>query len=196
MKKLILVLSLLPITLVSSAQTFVSNNMSRYSAQFERIDFYNEGGTAIVSLAPRFYKLSARANQDRIKERIKPIEIDGQTYFIKLGKNGVQSVYDDSGEHVANMERNGEKIQIIQDGITTYSIRPRIGFVNPSTLQCMNSEGTLVSEVTFNSDRRLEYKNIDEKDPNLLLMSLCIHKYQELLLRDRGRQVYQSATLF
>ena len=183
MQKSVLVLKFLFLVTFTSAQTFHSNIMSKYSAQFERIDFFDDEGKPVVSLAPKFYKHHV------LKKRIKPIKVGGQSYFIRLGKNGMQSVYDDSGRHVANMERNGAEIVINQNAVTTYYLKPIVGIINSSVLKCKNSEGALISQITFNNNRRLEYKTFEKNDPNLLLMSLCIHKYQELLLGDRGRMV-------
>ena len=157
--------------------------MSKLSAQYERIDFFDEEGSTIVSLAPFFYR------QNKPKKRLKPIKVGDQSYFIELGKDGMQSVYTDSGKHVANMQRNGRKIQIIDSAVTTYSIKPIIGFANPSILKCEDSEGTIISNVNLNNKRKLEYKILGENETDLLLMALCIHKYQELLLTERGSLV-------
>lgn len=185
MKKNVLLIYFLAISMFASAQTFVSNNMSKYSTQFERIDFYDDDQNSVVSLAPKFYRLSKQ------KKRIKPIKVDGQSYFIRLGRNGIQSVYDDSGEHIAIMERDGETMQLIQNNSTsTYKLDPVLRLTNPNVLKCFNSEDELVSEISLNfKSKRLEYNDYVEGDTNLLLMSLCIHKYQELLLRSRGRLV-------
>ncbi len=179
MKKLIIILFLLPSALITSAQTFVSNGVFSYAAQFERIGFSDEAGNEVVALASRFYKQPKQK-----KQRIKPLKIDGQNYTIKLGPRGLQSVYDESGKHVANMQRNGNKIQIIEDNVITYHLRSTMGGLN-TQMKCKNSDGDLVSELSFNDDRKLEYNNYAEKDHKLLLMSLCIHKYQELLVLDR-----------
>ncbi len=181
MKKTIIVLALLHVALISSAQTFLSNKISKFSELYERIDFYDEKGEKIVSLAPKFYR------HRELKKRIKPIKVKGQTYFIKIEKFGVQSVYTDTGERVANMERDGTTIHLLQDN-SRYSLRPILKWVNPNILECRNSEGILVSKILHNySDRKLTYDYSGEQNPNLLLMSLCAHQYQELLLGDRGR---------
>jgi len=180
MKKTILILALFHLALTTSAQTLLSNKISTYSALYERIDFYDEEGSKIVSLAPRFYK------HKELKKRMKPIKVMDQTYYIRIEKFGVQSVYTDTGEHVADMERNGTTIHFLQDG-STYSLRPILKFINPNILECYNSEGTLVSKISQNSDRKLTYDANGEEDSKLLLMSLCAHQYQELLLGERGR---------
>jgi hypothetical protein len=180
MKKILITLVFLNVALIASAQTFQSNQFSKFSSLYERIDFYDEEGSMIVSLAPRFYK------HRELKKWMKPIKIKGQTYFIKIEKFGVQSVYNDKGEHLADMERDGSKIHFIQDN-STYYLRPRVKLANFNILECRNSEEELAFKISFNSDRKLSYESEGEQSPNLLLMSLCAHQYQELLLGDRGR---------
>lgn len=181
MKKSILILAFLQFTLITSAQTILSNQISWFSGIHERIDFYDEEGSTIISLAPRFYK------QHELKKWIKPIKVNDKTYFIKCNyRIGAQSVYTSSGEHVANMERNGTKIHLIQDG-SMYTLRPRLRLANLNILECYNSEGTLVSTISWKNDRRLKFENNNGQNPNLFLLSLCAHQYQELLLGDRGR---------
>lgn len=178
MKRNIVILFLLHVTLITSAQTALSNQISRFPELYERIDFYNED-SIIVSLAPKFYRLH------QLKKRVKPIKVQGQSYFIQLEKFGVQSVYTTTGEHIADMERDGTAIHF-KDGIT-YSLRPRIKFANRNILECYNSEKELVSSLIWDNDRRLKYDNNGDQNPNLLLMALCAHQFQELLLGDRGR---------
>lgn len=181
MKKSILILAFLPFTFISSAQTILSNQISCFSGIYERIDFYDEEDSIIVSLAPRFYK------QRELKKWIKPIKVNDQVYLIKCNHRiGAQSVYTTSGEHVANMENNGTKIHLVQDA-STYTLRPRLKLANLNLLECYNSEGTLVSTISWKNDRRLQFESKNGENPNLLLLSLCAHQYQELLLGDRGR---------
>ena len=181
MNKLIIILIFLHIALVTSAQTILSNQISRFSGIYEQIDFYDEEGSTVLSLAPRFYR------QREIKKWVKPIKVNNQTYFIKCKyRVGVQSVYTDSGEHVANIERNGTEIHLVQDG-SIYVLRPRLNWVNRNILECRNSEGTMVSTISWNNDRRLAFENNSNQNPNFLLLSLCAHQYQELLLGERGR---------
>lgn len=181
MKRSILILAFLQLTLITLAQTVSSNQISWFSGIHERIDFYDDEGSTIVSLAPRFYK------QHELKKWIKPIKVNDQAYFIKCNyRIGPQSVYTGSGEHVANIESNGAKIHLIQDG-SIYTLRPRLRLANLNILECYDSEGTLVSTISWNNDRRLQFENNNDQNPNLLLLSLCAHQYQELLLGDRGR---------
>jgi len=180
MKKAVLILTLLQLSLITSAQSFLSNEISNYSAMFERIDFYDNADSKIVSLAPKFYR------HRKLKKWIKPIKVQGQTYFIKIEKFGVQSVYTDTGEHIANMESDGSEIHFLQDN-STYYLRPIVKWINPNILECKNSKGELISKTSQNSDRKLSYDYSGTQDLNVLLMSLCAHHYQELLLGDRGR---------
>lgn len=180
MKKTIIVLAFLHITLITSAQTFLSNEI-KFFALYERIDFYNEkDSTIVLSIAPKFYK------HTKLKKRIKPIKVMDQTYFIKIEKFGVQSVYTNTGEHVADMPRDGSKIHLLQND-STYTLRPILKLANYNILECKNSEGVLVSKVSYNGDKKLTYDYNGNPNPNLLLMALCAHQYQELLLGDRGR---------
>ena len=178
MKNFFLLITLLSIALCSSAQSYSSNKFSKGNAFYDRIDLQDEGGDIIVSVAPKFYK------QKDIKKRIKPIKVGGETFFIEKGKNGTQSVYAKNGEHVALMTRNGETIQIAGD-LQKYALRPKLRLANYNVLECNDSEGMLVSTTSFKNDRRLTYEQKGEQ--NLLLMALCIHQYQELLLGQRGK---------
>ena len=181
MLKSFLVSALLLFVLITKAQTILSNQISWSSGIYERIDFYDDDDTSIVALAPRFYK------QPGSKKWIKPIKVNNQTYFIKRNKRlGAQSVYTETGEHVANMERNGTKIHLVQDG-SEYTLKPKLKLANYNILECHNPDGTLVSTISLNSDKRLVFESRNELRPNLLLLSLCAHQYQELLLGNRGK---------
>ena len=181
MLKSTLISALLLFTLNTVAQTIHSNKISRLSGIHERIDFYDEDDNSIISLAPRFYR------QREIKKWIKPIKVNKQTYFIKRNNRfGAQSVYINSGEHVANMESNGTKVHLVQDG-SVYTLKPILRLANLNILECRNADGILISTISLNNDSRLVFENSNELSPNLLLLSLCAHQYQELLLGDKGK---------
>ena len=181
MLKSILVSALLLFTLITKTQTILSNQISRSSGIYERIDFYDKDNNSIVSLAPRFYK------QRELKKWIKPIKINNQTYFIKRNKRfSAQSVYTKSEELVANIERNGTKIHLVQNG-RIYTLIPKLKLANFNIIECYNPDGTLVSTISLNKDRKLVFENKSKLNSSLLLLSLCAHQYQELLLGDRGR---------
>lgn len=180
MNKLLLLLVLLVASVNASAQSFTTDKFPRFTDYYDRIDLYDEHGSPIVSVAPKFYK------HQHAKEWIKPIKVDGSTYFIKRGKSGLESVYTKDGHHVALMSRNRATIHLIE-GNQKYSFKPRLKLANFNVLECRNSEGVLVSTTSFNSNRTLTYVQHQGQHPNFLLMSLCTHQYQELLLGGRGR---------
>lgn len=180
MKNILLLLVLLNFTYNAWAQSFSTNKFSKSSDYYERIDLYDDKGNSIISVAPRFYK------QKTLKHWVKPIKVDGRTYFIKRGKNGSESVYSESGEHVALISRKNTTIHLVEEN-RKYSFKPHIKFSNLNFLECRNSEGILVSTTSFSSDRTLTYSHHNGEHPNLLLMSLCTHQYQELLLGERGK---------
>lgn len=183
MKKSILLLAFLAFTSFASAQTIVSNEISWFTGIYEQIDFYDENGTRIVSVAPRFFK------QQKSRKWVKPIKVNDQSYFIKRnGLIGMESVYDSSGEHIANMDRQGSRIDFVQEGIS-YMLKPRIRLADRNILECYNAKEELVSTISWQNGRKLTYENSNDQDLNLLLLSLCAHQYQELLLGDRGRLV-------
>lgn len=180
MKNLLLLLILINVTSNASAQSFSTNEFPKFTDYYERIELYDENGNSIVTVAPKFYK------QKQLKEWIKPIKVDGRTYFIKRGKNDLESVYTESGEHVALISRNNATIHLV-DEHQKYSFKPLLKLANFNVLECRNSEGILVSTTSFNQNRTLTYHHHEGQHPNLLLMSLCTHQYQELLLGGRGK---------
>ena len=180
MKKLLPLLFLLNLTLNTSAQTFLSDKFPKLTDFYERINLYDKEGNAIVSLAPKFYK------EKNSRICIKPIKVDGSTYFIKRRKNGSESVYTESGEHVALISRNNATIHLVKEN-QKYTFKPVLKLANFNILECKNSEGIVVSKTLFNYDRTLTYQHYGAQNPNLLLMSLCTHQYQELLLGGRGK---------
>jgi hypothetical protein len=180
MKKIFLLFTLLSIAGISVAQSFSSNKFSNNDSFYERIDLHDTEGNVVVTVSPRFYK------QKNIKKKIKPIKVNDKTYFIKKEKHGVQAVYTKDGEYVALMKRNENSIQLVGD-TQKYSLRLKVRLANFNILECKNSEGTVVSTTTFNNERKLIYEEGGEQDSNSLLMALCIHQFQELLLGNRGR---------
>lgn len=181
MKQLFLLFCFLKLSLLTSGQTIQSNKIAWFGGINEKIDFANDEGDLIVSLAPRFYK------QHQSKLKIKPIKVGGQTYFIKRkSRLGVQSVYTSSGKHVANIDNKGFAIHLVDEG-STYTLKPIIRLVNPNVLECFNSDGNLHSSTTWHNDRRLTIENNLNEEKNLLLIALSAHQYQELLLVERGR---------
>lgn len=191
MSKFILLSTLLFFTLITNAQTILSDQVSLSTGIYEKIDFFDEDNNSIVSLAPKFYR------ESESKLWIKPIKINNQNYFIKRKtRNGVQSVYTNSGKHVANIESNGAKIHLVEDG-SIYILKPTLKSGNFNILKCSDKNGILVSTVSMNGERRLVCENSNDLIHNLLLLSLCTHQYQELLLGDRGKlSAYNSAQLF
>ena len=180
MKQSLLVLAFFQLTFFASAQSYTSNSFSRNATIYERIDIFNEEGNTIVSIAPRFYKHLTE------KKKVKPIKVNDETYFIKIEKFRKQSVYTKDGEQVADMDSHDATIHLVQENIT-YSIKPRVRLANFNVLKCQDSNGDLVSELTFENDKKLHYNYQQTENPNNLLMALCVHQYQELLLGDRGR---------
>lgn len=177
----ILTSGLLLFAFITNAQTIKSNQLSRSSGIYEQIDFYDDDNNSIVSLTPRFYK------QPKVKKWSKPIKVGNENYVIKRNSRlGVQSVYNESGENVANITSDGTKIHLVQDG-GMYTLKPKLKLANLNILKCENADGTLISTISFKNDRRLVFENSGETNPNLLLLSLCAHQYQELLLGNRGR---------
>jgi len=98
-------------------------------------------------------------------------------------------LYDENGNSIVSVApkfyKNDATISIVEKN-QQFSFKPRIKLGNFNVLECRDSEGLLVSTTSFNSDRKLTYLNLKGQDPNLLLMSLCTHKFQELLLGGRG----------
>lgn len=192
MKEFFLIICFLQFSLFSSAQTIQSNQISRGSGIHEKIDFIDEDGKTIISLAPRFYKKS------KVKKWIKPIKVNDQTYFIKRkSKGGAQSIYSRSGKHVANIENGGYEIHLVDDR-ASYTLKPRIRLANLNILECRNSDGIVISTLSWKNDKRLTFETNNNQNSNLLLLSLCAHQYQELLLGDRGRltaSLYNSVWL-
>lgn len=188
MKKTLSILAFLHFALFAVAQTFESNKIVNFSDLYERIDFFDEEGQKTVSAAPKFYK------QYDLKKRMKPIKVNDQSYFIQKEKFGMESVYTDTGEYVAELDRDEASIRLIQSNVS-YTLKPKIRLGNMNVLECYNAQGTLVSKITWNKDRKLEFHNEGDQNPDLLLMALCAHQYQELLLGDRGRLSSSVSTL-
>jgi len=118
MKNFLLILTFLQLTLISSAQSIVSNEISWFKGIYEKMDFYDEDGSTTISVAPRCYK------QEEPKKWVKHIEVNDQSYFINSnGIIGMQTVYNNSGEHIANMDRNGYKLILLKKVLVTHSSR-------------------------------------------------------------------------
>lgn len=181
MKKLILLLAFFQFSFNSLAQTILSNEISWFRGIYEQIDFYDEAGDKIVSVAPRFYK------QQKSKKWIKPIKVNGQSYLIKRkGRFGMQSVYTSDGEHRANIDKNGSQIDFVQEGIT-YKLKYRFRLLNRHILECLDVDGELVSTISWQNFKNMAYEISNDQDHNLFLMSLCAHQYQEFLVGERAR---------
>ncbi len=180
MKQSLLVLAFFQLSFFTSAQSFTSNSFLKNAAIYERIDIFNEEGNVIVSIAPKFYKHLTQ------KKKVKPIKVDGETYFIAIEKFRKQSVYNKDGVHVADMDSHDATIHLVQENIT-YTIKPRVRLANFNVLKCLDANGDLISELTFENDKKLHYNSQEAENPNNLLVALCVHQYQELLLGDRGR---------
>ena len=180
MKKTLSILAFLHFALFAVAQTFESNKIVNFSDLYERIDFFDEEGQKTVSVAPKFYK------QYDLKKRMKPIKVNDQSYFIQIEKFGMQSVYTDEGEQVAEINRNDSNILMLQTD-KNYRLKPKIKLGNMNILEWYDADGNLVSKILWNKDRKLAFYPAGDQDPDLLLMALCAHQYQELLLGDRGR---------
>lgn len=179
MKKSLLTFIVLNLVTIAFTQSFVSNEISNNEARYERIDLYDDEENVVASVSPKFYKHKS------LKKRVKPIKVDGKTLFIIKGKSGTQSVCTEAGDHVALMNRHERTIQMVGD-LQKYTFHPTVKFSNFNVLECKDGEGTLVSTTAFNGDRKLSYEHNGEQTSSSLLMALCIHQYQELLLGERG----------